>query len=198
MDFPEYRAVVEQWIVDISGRYLPPGLRTSDIFWKSRPMGMLGKLWVAAMFDRPTSIGQDSEHYLGHPDPTPGAEIVPVLDSSGKIELQLDAHTFRAEDDYDAIALIELLDRSLRFPSVNYQFQQAGLGYETTIASPSLTMMVVGHDRELSSQQLRVRFHTKTIMADLPTTYVGSTTITSELETATGELATTQIDGEFS
>jgi len=198
MDFPGYRAAVEQWLVDISGRYLPQGLRDSDIFWNSRPQGMKGKLWVVAIFDRPTGVGQDSEHYLEHPDPSPGAEIVPVMDSSGKVELQLDAHTFRAEDNYDAIALIELLDRSLKFPSVNYQLQQAGLGYETTLTSPSINMMVLGQDRQLSSHQLRVRFHTKTIMADIPTTYVGSTTITSELVTATGEVATTQIDGEFS
>lgn len=198
MDFPGYRAAVEQWIVDISGRYLSQGLRASDIFWESRPRRFLGKLWVKAVFDRPIGVGQDSEHYLEHPSPTPGAEIVPVMDSSGKVELQLSAYTFRAEDDYDAIALIDLLDRSLKFPSVNNQLQQAGLGFETTLASPGLTMMVLGQDRQLSAHQLRVRFHTKTIIADIPTTYVGSTTIASDLVTATGEPASTQIDGEFS
>lgn len=194
MDFPGYRAAIEQWIVDISGRYLPQGLRDSDIFWKSRPQGMKGKLWVEAQFIRNPRIGQDTIIYFDNPTPSPGQEIVPVLKGQRKVELQIEAHTFRAEDRYDAIELIDLLADSIRFPSVDYLLHDAGLGYETTISSPNLTRMVLGQDRELSAAQLRVRFHTIAVRADIATTYVDTVTIGSELRTPTGDLCQAQVD----
>jgi hypothetical protein len=191
MDNGQIRQQVELWIQAVTGLVPSTPEVLADIFWDHRPMGYHGDVYALCQLSNPSKIGQDAVRYKDNPTPSSGQEIIPVATGNRKITLRVTFRSFVNTDAEDALYYASLLDNSLSLPEHQETLRAAGLGYETTLQSPTNIPQMVTfggpQEREMSGSIVAFRFHGCHQIEGSPTTYISQWGINETISDTTGD-----------